>query len=97
MHSVLSEFALATHLLEFVADEGERLVDGVRGARDGDDPLRTRAVADVDLGAALKEFSCQPGIQPPLQTSSGLAGKQVEEARERKGSHIRPINMPTSK
>ena len=44
-----------THLFEFVADEGERLVDGVRGARDGDDPLRTRAVADVDLGAALKE------------------------------------------
>ena len=52
-------FHSLTHLFEFVADEGERLVDGVRGARDGDDPLRTRAVADVDLGAALKEFSCQ--------------------------------------
>ena len=44
-----------THLFEFVADEGERLVDGVGGARDRDDALRTRAVADVDLCAALKK------------------------------------------
>ena len=55
MHTVdILRRQCATYLFEFVADEGERLVDGVRGARDGDDALRTRAVADVDLGAALQ-------------------------------------------
>ena len=49
----MSRFPL-THLFEFVADEGERLVDCVRGTRDCDDALRTRAIADIDLGAALK-------------------------------------------
>ena len=42
-----------TDLLELVADERERLVDGVRVSGDGDDALGARAVADVDLGAAL--------------------------------------------
>ena len=55
--------ALCTHLFEFVADEGERLVDCVRGARDGDDALRTRAVADVDLCAALKKRDYRGGLE----------------------------------
>ena len=41
-------------LLELVADEGEGLENGLTGAGDCDDPLRTGPVCDVDLGPALQ-------------------------------------------
>ncbi len=47
------ESITSTHLLEFVADEREGLVDGLGVARQSHDALRARTVADVDLGAAL--------------------------------------------
>jgi len=42
------------HLLELVRDQGEGLEDALRRAGDGDDPLGTRPLRDVDTGAALK-------------------------------------------
>lgn len=41
------------HLLQFVCDHGESSEDAVRGAGDGDDPLWTGALRDVDPRAAL--------------------------------------------
>ena len=42
-------------LFEFVADEGEGLVDVVLVARDGHNPLRAAPVAYVNLGPALSQ------------------------------------------
>ena len=43
-----------TDLFELVADEGEGLENGLTGAGDCDNPLRTGPVCDVDLGPALQ-------------------------------------------
>lgn len=51
--------SVSTHLFEFVADESERLVDGVRVSGDGDDSLGTGAIADVDFGTTLKKKGMQ--------------------------------------
>lgn len=42
-----------SYLLQFVRDHGESSEDAVCGAGDGDDPLRTGALWDVDPSAAL--------------------------------------------
>lgn len=42
-----------SYLLQFVRDHGESSEDTVCGAGDGDDPLRTGALWDVDPSAAL--------------------------------------------
>lgn len=41
------------YLFQFVRDHGESSEDAVCGAGDGDDPLRTGALWDVDPSAAL--------------------------------------------
>lgn len=42
-----------SYLLQFVCDHGESSEDAVCGAGDGDDPLWTGALGDVDPSAAL--------------------------------------------
>lgn len=42
-----------SYLLQFVRDHGESSEDAVCGASDGDDPLRTGALWDVDPSVAL--------------------------------------------
>ncbi len=44
---------LVSYLFQFVCDHGESSEDAVCGAGDGDDPLWTGALWDVDPSAAL--------------------------------------------
>lgn len=41
------------YLLEFVGDHGKSLEDGVCGSSDGDDPLWTISLRNIDPGCAL--------------------------------------------
>ena len=43
-----------TYFFELFTDHCEGFEDGVGGAGDGDDSLRTRRVRDIDFGTALK-------------------------------------------
>ena len=55
------------YLFKLLADHGEGFVDGVDVAGDGHDPLRARAVRDVDLGCTLKPFPAFPEC-PEMQS-----------------------------
>lgn len=46
---------LGAPFLELLADQGERLEDRIRRTGHGHYSLRARAVADVDLGAGLRQ------------------------------------------